>query len=518
MIASSVPPGEPGLRPYAIEVTGLTKTYGGIVALDTVDFTASPGEVHALLGENGAGKSTLIKVLTGAVRADAGEIKLYGKPVTIHNPRAAWALGINAVFQELSLIPDLTVAQNIWFRREDRTPLRTISSQALQRRTRELFERLALPPVDPNRVVRDLSVAERQLIEIAKTISQQPRILILDEATSALSPREVTWLLTLCRRLAAEGITVIFISHRLGEVREVADTCTVFRNGRHVGTRPMRDLDDDQIVNMMLGRVRDRLYPDRIATATDRTLLAVRNLRYGARLRDVSFDLREGEILGVGGLQGQGQAELVLSLYGVHRAQGAIEINGRRARINNPRDALAAGIGLALVPEDRKNQGLLLPKPIRENIALPILSQLSILGFLDKAAERKLVRGAMQQLNVVARSMDQPVGSLSGGNQQKVVIAKLLQTRAHILLLYDLTRGVDVGTKADIFQLMRDLVARGYAILFYSTDMQELIHVADRIIVLSDGTITATLEGDAMTEEQILRAAIVSSAAAGVVA
>ncbi|HWE64863.1 MAG TPA: ATP-binding cassette domain-containing protein, partial [Chloroflexota bacterium] len=265
----------------ALSVTGLTKTFGGIVALDNVDFAASSGEVHALLGENGAGKSTLIKVLTGAIRADAGEIRLDGKPVAIHNPRAAWAAGIGAVFQELSLIPDLTVAQNIWFRREDRTILGTISAQALQRRTRELFQELKLPPVDPNRVVRSLPVAERQLIEIAKTISQRPRILILDEATSALSPREVTWLLQLCKRLAGSGITVIYISHRLGEVREVADTCTVFRNGRHVGTRPMRELDDDQIVGMMLGRVRDRLYPERLPTATARTLLAVRNLRHG---------------------------------------------------------------------------------------------------------------------------------------------------------------------------------------------------------------------------------------------
>ena len=499
----------------AIQVTGLTKTFGGIVALDNVDFAASPGEVHALLGENGAGKSTLIKALTGAVRPDAGEIRLYGQPIAIHNPRAARAAGIGAVFQELSLIPDLTVAQNVWFRREERTPFGTISAKALQRRTRELFAELDLPPVDPSRVVRSLPVAERQLIEIAKTISQRPKILILDEATSALSPREVTWLLRLCKRQAAAGTTVIYISHRLGEVREVADTCTVFRNGRHVGTRPLRELDDDQIVGMMLGRVRDRLYPERLPTATARTLLAVRNLRHGARLRDVSFDLHEGEVLGVGGLQGQGQAELVLSLYGVHHAQGTITIDGRRVRIANPRDALAAGIGLALVPEDRKNQGLLLPKPIRENIVLPILSQISRAGFIDRKAERTLARGAMQRLNVVARNMDQPVGNLSGGNQQKVVIAKLLQTRARILLLYDLTRGVDVGTKADIFQLMRDLAARGYAILFYSTDMQELIHVADRIVVLSDGTITATLDGDEMTEEQILRASIASATELG---
>ncbi len=504
--------GQAGSVEPALKVTGLSKAFGGIVALDNVDFAASPGEVHALIGENGAGKSTLIKALTGAIRADSGEIRLNGKPVTLHNPRQARAAGIGAVFQELSLIPDLTVAQNVWFRREDRTPLRTISARSLRRRTNELFAELKLPPIDPNREVRGLPVAERQLIEIAKAISQRPRILILDEATSALSPREVTWLLDLCKRLAAMGTTVISRSHRLGEVREVADTCTVFRNGRHVGTQPMRELNDDQIVGMMLGRVRDRLYPDRKATATERVLLSVRNLRYGVRLRDVSFDLHEGEILGIGGLQGQGQAELVLSLYGIHRFQGTVEINGRRVRIANPRDALAAGIGLALVPEDRKNQGLLLPKPIRENIVLPMLSHISRLGFLDKKAERALAHGAMRQLNVVARGMEQPVGNLSGGNQQKVVIAKLLQTRAHILLLYDLTRGVDVGTKADIFQLMRDLVARGYAILFYSTDMQELIHVADRIIVLSDGTVTATLDGEAMTEEQILRASIVPMA------
>ncbi len=430
--------------------------------------------------------------------------------------RAAWAAGIGAVFQELSLIPDLTVAQNVWFRREDRTILHTISASTLRRRARELFEELELPAVDPNRIVRGLPVAERQLIEIAKTISQRPRILILDEATSALSPPEVAWLLRLCKRLASNGVTVIYISHRLAEVREVADSCTVFRNGKHVGTRPMRELDDDQIVGMMLGRVRDRLYPDRASTITDRVLLSVRDLRHGVRLRNVSFDLHEGEILGVGGLQGQGQAELVLALYGIHHAQGTIEVNGRRVRIANPRDALAAGIGLALVPEDRKNQGLLLPKPIRENIVLPILSRISHFGFLDRGAERTLAAGAMRQLNVVARNMDQPVGSLSGGNQQKVVIAKLLQTRAHILLLYDLTRGVDVGTKADIFQLMRDLAARGYAILFYSADMQELIHVADRIMVLSDGTVTATLEGEAMTEEHILRASIVSATETGV--
>jgi ribose transport system ATP-binding protein len=497
-----------------LEARDVTKRFEGILALDQVDFDANAGEVHALIGENGAGKSTFIKTLTGAVRPDEGVVRLFGEPIDVRNPRQAKRLGVAAVFQELSLVPDLTVAENVWFRRERLTPLGTISRRALRRRTRALLERLRFPPLDPDREVRGLSVAERQLVEVAKAVAGEPRVLILDEATSALSPKEVGWLLGLARRLAEEGLLVIYISHRLAEVREVADHVTVFRNGRNVGTRASEEVSEDEVVSLMLGRRLERLYPDRVATATERVALSVEELAFGHRLRGIDLDVREGEVVGVGGLQGQGQLELFLALFGVLHAGGRISVGGRPVRIRSPRDALHAGIGLALVPEDRQNQGLLLPKSVRENLTLAVARRFARYGLLDLRQERALVDEAVRQLNIVLATPEQPVASLSGGNQQKVVIAKLLLTQARILLLYDLTRGVDVGTKGEIFQLMRDLAAQGYAILFFSTDMQELVHVADRVAVLAGGRVSALLEKDAITEEAIIRASIADVEAA----
>jgi ribose transport system ATP-binding protein len=497
-----------------LEATGIGKRFGGVVALSGVDFEANSGEVHALIGENGAGKSTFIKILTGAIQADEGKLRLFGEPFDARSPRAASEAGVAAVFQELSLVPDLTVAENVWFRREPRTPLRTISSRALRQRTQELFRRLQFPAIDPEREVRALSVAERQLVEVAKAIAKNPRVLILDEATSALAPAEVRWLLGLARRLAEEGMLVIYISHRLAEVQEVTDRITVFRNGQSVGTRETGSADDDEIISMMLGRRLERLYPDKVATAREQVALSVRNLELGHRLRGVDVEVHDGEIVGVGGLQGQGQLELFLSLFGVLRSSGEVLVAGKPARIGSPRQALDSGIGLALVPEDRQNQGLLLPKSVRENVTLAVSKRFARYGILDLHQERALVAEAIRQLNIVLASPEQPAGSLSGGNQQKVVISKLLLTRARVLLLYDLTRGVDVGTKGEIFALMRMLAAEGYAILFFSTDIQELVHVADRVAVMSDGRVSATLEGDAINEEQIIRASIVQGAAA----
>jgi ribose transport system ATP-binding protein len=333
-------------------------------------------------------------------------------------------------------------------------------------------------------------------------------VLILDEATSALAPREVTWLLSLARRLAERGTVVIYISHRLGEVRQVADQITVFRNGAMVGTRPAAEATEDEIVSMMLGRRIERLYPEKGQSVRADVALGVRGLRLGHRLRGVDLDVHTGEVLGVGGLQGQGQLELFLSLFGVLRAQGRIEVDGRQVRIASPRQALNAGIGLALVPEDRQNQGLLLPKSVRENLTLAVARRFARHGVLDLRQERALVDEAVRQLNIVLASPEQPVASLSGGNQQKVVIAKLLLTHARVLLLYDLTRGVDVGTKGEIFRLIRNLADEGYAILFFSTDMQELLHIADRVAVLSDGAVSGLLAGSELTEDAILRAAI----------
>jgi len=497
-----------------LQATGITKRFGGIVALKSVAFEARAGEVHAVLGENGAGKSTFIQILSGAIAADEGSLSLRGQPFAPKNPREAERAGIAAVFQELSLVPDLTVAENIWFRREPLTWFGTVDRRELLRRTAWLLGELGLTKIAPDRAVRHLSVAERQVVEIAKALAGDPDVLILDEATSALPPQEVDWLLAIARKRADAGKLVLYISHRLAEVRRVAERMTVLRNGETVGTRTTANLSDDEIVTMMLGRRLDRLYPERRVTRTARVALQVEGLTVGHRLRGVDFSLHEGEILGVAGLQGHGQRELFLALFGATRSQGRISVWGKPTVIRDPHHALSAGVGMALLPEDRRLQGLLLSKSVRENLILAILPRIARHGLLDLRREGELVADAVRRLQVKVSSPEQLAGTLSGGNQQKVVLAKLLATQARILLFYDPTRGVDVGTKAEIFVLMRDLAAQGYAILFYSTDLPELTHLADRVAVLSYGRVAAVLEGQAIDEEAILRATLAERQAA----
>jgi ribose transport system ATP-binding protein len=497
-----------------LTVTGLSKRYGGIVALSDATFSARAGEVHALLGENGAGKSTFIQILSGAVRHDGGTIAVDGRDYRPANPDDAQARGIAAVFQELSLVPDLTVEQNIWFRREPLTPLRTVRRAELRRRTLALLEKYEFPPLRPDQELRRLTLAERQIVEIAKGLAKEPRILILDEATSALPVREAEWLLKLTRQLAAEGRLVIFISHRMAEVRAIADRLTIFRNGRTVAAHEAGAVSDEEIVTQMIGRHLDRLYPERVATATGRIALKVTGLSSGSRLSGVDFALREGEVLGVGGLQGHGQRELFQALFGATKASGRLELWGKPASIGNPRQALTGRDGIALVPEDRRGQGLLLTKSVRENLTLSVIGRFSRRGFLSRQKEADLVREMVEFLRIKADTPEQAAGTLSGGNQQKVIFGKMLLTQARVLLLYDPTRGVDVGTKGEIFQLMRDLAAKGYAILFHSSDMPELVHVADRVLVMRNGRVAATLEGRHISEAEILRAAMLQGEAA----
>jgi ribose transport system ATP-binding protein len=497
-----------------LEAIGISKRYGGVLALNKMHFAADGGEVHAILGENGAGKSTFIQILSGAVTADEGAIKVGGAPYRPRSPREARDTGISPVFQELSLIPDLTVAENIFFGTEHLSALGTISRRDLNRKAEALFESLGLAPMAPQVPVRTLPIGDRQLIEIVKGLARDPTILILDEATSALLPREVDWLLAKARERAASGKLVLYISHRMDEVRRVADRITVLRNGETVGTETTAALSDADIVSMMLGRRLDRLFPERRPTATARIALKVTDLRVGHQLRGVSFDLGEGEVLGVAGLQGHGQRELFMSLFGAERAEGQIEVWGKPVVIRGPRHALSKEIGMALLPEDRRHQGLLLGKPVRENVVLAALGRITRRGLVDPREETRLVDAAVTQLRIKTDSIEQPVGTLSGGNQQKVVLAKLLATEARILLFFDPTRGVDVGTKAEIFSLMRDLAARGFAILFFSTDLAELANVADRTLVMSYGRIAATLAGEAMTDGAILSATLSQGAAA----
>lgn len=497
-----------------LEALGISKRYGGILALNNMHFAADGGEVHAILGENGAGKSTFIQILSGAVTADEGELKLRGAAYRPRGPREARRTGISPVFQELSLIPDLTVAENVFFGDERLSPLGTISQRDLNDKTVALFAALGLTPIRPDAAVRTLSIGDRQLIEIVKGLATDPDILILDEATSALLPREVDWLLNKARERAAQGKLVLYISHRMDEVRRIADRVTVLRNGETVGTETAAALSDNDIVAMMLGRRLDRLFPERRPTATGRVALKASDVKVGHLLRGVSFDLHEGEVLGVAGLQGHGQRELFMALYGAERSEGQIEVWGKPVNIRGPAHALSSEIGIALLPEDRRNQGILLGKPVRENIVLSSIRRIVRHGLVDPRAEARLVEGAVSQLRIKTDSIEQPAGTLSGGNQQKVVLAKLLATEAKILLFFDPTRGVDVGTKAEIFLLMRDLAARGFAILFFSTDLAELANVADRTLVMSYGSIAATLEGEAMSEGAILSATLSQKAAA----
>ena len=499
-----------------LEVSAVNKRFGGITALRNAAFRAEAGEVHALIGENGAGKSTFIQILAGAVRPDAGTIQFKGAPFTAQNPSAAQAAGISAVFQELSLIPDLTIEQNIWFRREALTPFGTVRAGGMRRETLALFDRYGFPIARPDREVRRLTLADRQLVEIAKALARDPTVLILDEATSALAPRETEWLLALAANLASEGKLVIYISHRLQEVRHVAKRITVFRNGTTVAEHDTDAVSEDEIIAEMLGRRLERLYPERKATATQRVALRVRGLSAGQRLAHVDIDLREGEVLGVGGLQGHGQRELFQALFGIGRARGTVELWGKPLTGHGPRQRLSGGRdGIALVPEDRRGQGLLLSKSVAENLTLSVIPRFSRRGFLSGSRERALVDDMIRFLRIKARTPDQLAGTLSGGNQQKVIFGKMLLTEARVLLLYDPTRGVDVGTKGEIFVLMRELAAKGYAILFYSSDLPELVHVADRVAVMRNGSIAAVLAGDAISEEGILKAAMSASERSG---
>jgi ribose transport system ATP-binding protein len=497
-----------------LNATAITKRYGGITALSRADFSARAGEVHALLGENGAGKSTFIQILAGAVRPDGGTVTLAGSPYRPRDPQEAQRSGIAPVFQELSLVPDLTVEENIWFRHEPLSAVRTVRARAMREATLELFARHRFPSIRPDQELRRLTLAERQVIEIAKALSRDPKVLILDEATSALGPQETEWLLGLARGLADAGSLVIYISHRLGEVREITDRITVFRNGATVAAYDTRAVDDETIITDMLGRRMDRLYPERKKTSTDTVALGLRGFGGDHRLTDIDLDLREGEVLGVAGMQGHGQRELFQALFGIGGSRGTVDVWGKPKTIRSPRQALTGRDGLALVPEDRRNHGLLLAKSVRENLTLSVIQRFTRFGITDPRREGALVDEMIATLKIKTGTPEQLAGTLSGGNQQKVIFGKMLLTEARILLLYDPTRGIDVGTKGEIFQLMRDLAAKGYAILFYSSDLAELVHVADRVAVLRNGRLAAILEGEQNSERQILRAAMLETRAA----
>ena len=492
-----------------LRMEGISKHYGGVRALEDVSFECHRGRIHALLGENGAGKSTLIKILAGVVQPDSGRILLDGQSVSFATPTEANEAGIACIFQELSLLPDLTVADNICITRPPRR-FGLIDKAGQRRLAEQALARVGGESIHPHAPVGDLSLSRRQIVEIAKALVRDPKILILDEATSALTAADVTRVFKMLKQLRADGLAVIYISHRMHEIAELADDCTVYRNGRYVSTFAAGTKTDDAIVEMMIGREYSSVFPPRVGTKPEgQPVLKVSDLSWAGELNGVNLEVRPGEVVGLGGLDGQGQRQLLLALFGaLIGVTGRVEIDGKAVKLSNPQRAKSADVGMALIPEDRKNEGLMLPMSVRENLSFAAAEKFSRFGFVDRKAEEDSIAEVVKLLQIRSDGIDGPVAALSGGNQQKIVIGKWLMNKPRIILLNDPTRGIDVGTKQELYQLLRRLAADGAAIVLYSTDYDELIGCCDRVLVFYHGAVTRTLEGADLTEHNLVASAL----------
>jgi len=491
-----------------LRLEGISKRYGGVRALADARLECQRGRIHAVLGENGAGKSTLIKVIAGVVKPDAGTIELEGKPVVLATPAAASRAGIVSVFQELSLLPDLTVADNIGII-DPPKKWGMIDQRAQRRLAEEALARVGAADIHPLARVRDLALSRRQMVEIAKALARDPKLLILDEATSALTAADVATVFAVLRQLREQGLAIVFISHRMHEIAELADDCSVYRNGCHVGTFTAGSKSPSEIIEMMIGRDVKSVFPPRPAQqSTQPPALKVTNLSWAGRLKNIDFEVRPGEVVGLGGLDGQGQRDLLLALFGaLTGVGGSVAVNGKAVMLSSPRSTNLPGGGIALIPEDRKTEGLMMPMSLRDNLSFAAIDQFSRFGLIDRQAEEAAIGDMIRLLGIRADGIDGPVAALSGGNQQKVVIGKWLMTKPQIILLNDPTRGVDVGTKQELYQLLRALAEAKAAVLFYSTDYAELIGCCDRVLILYDGAIGSVLERDAMSERNIVASA-----------
>jgi ribose transport system ATP-binding protein len=496
-----------------LELIDVSKRYGGVRALERARFACASGRIHALLGENGAGKSTLIKMMAGVVQPDEGRIVLQGQDRRFEHPQDAVNAGIACIFQELSLMPDLSVADNICITNPPRR-YGLIDQRAQRRIAEHALKRAGAEDIHPLAPVGSLSLSRRQMVEIAKALAREPKILILDEATSALTAADVQRVFTLLKRLRDEGLAIVYISHRMHEIAELADDCSVFRNGQHVATFEAGTKSDAETVAMMIGREISHAFPPKTApaaavSAPTAPRLEVRDLCWNDRLHHIDLTARTGEVVGLGGLDGQGQREFFLALFGVLRGvSGSVLVDGAAVSPASPRAAKSSSCGIALVPEDRKTDGLMLPMAVRENLSFAALDALSRAGVIDRARESEAVQRMVRQLSIKAPDLDDAAATLSGGNQQKVVIAKWLMNAPRIILLNDPTRGIDVGTKQEIYALLRQLAADGTAVLLYSTDYAELIGCCDRVAVFFDGRIVRWLQGDQLTEHALVASAL----------
>ncbi|MFM7029989.1 MAG: sugar ABC transporter ATP-binding protein [Micrococcales bacterium] len=495
----------------AIEMTAITKAFGSNPVLKSVDFNVRAGEVHALAGENGAGKSTLMKILQGVYQKDSGQISVGGVEVDITDTFAARKAGIGMVFQEFSLIPTLTVAQNIFLTNEP-TKFGLISDAEAKRRAGEIFAEMQVE-VDPSRVVDTLPTALWQLTEIAKALAQNAKVLIMDEPTASLAKHEAEALFALIERLQAKGIAIVYISHRMDEIYRIADRITVLRDGSRVLTESLKSLTPEQIVEAIVGRkaVAHLVHQDRSEKISDEVVLDVKNLSAGPKLKDVSLQVRRGEILGLAGLMGSGRTELVNTLFGVlKRTSGSVSINGKELQISSPGQAIDNRI--ALIPEDRRAQGLVLDHSVTENLSLPLLDGLKSGGLLSSKKILAKSKEIIAQFDIKLAYPGIRVGSLSGGNQQKVVIGKWLGTQPEILMMDEPTAGVDIGTKSEILDLVRKIADSGKSVILISSELPELLSVSDRILVLKDGTVSKSLNRSDIPNEEFLQLAIQGAA------
>jgi len=484
-----------------VELHGIAKSFAGFPALKGVSFDVRAGEVHALLGENGAGKSTLIRTISGVHAPDRGEVRIGGEVVRLSSPRDARRRGIATVYQELLLFPELSVAENIFLGNAPRTRWGRLDWAAMRAKARALLEELDCHDLDVDAKVGGLSVASRQRVEIAKALSQEPRVLVMDEPTTSLAEGDVSRLMAIVRRLRERGVGIVYVSHRLREIFALADRVTVLRDGACIGTRPIGEVTEASLISMMVGRSIDQLFP-KVDAPRGKTLLELRKLSYQHAVRDVSLTVRAGEILGIAGLVGSGRTELALTIFGITPAtSGEILVDGKPVVIDRPR--VARDLGIAYIPEDRGLQGLIRSQTLRENVSLPVLDRISWATIVDQGGEVRRAREAIERFGIRARGTEQIARQLSGGNQQKVVVAKWLGTEPRILIMDEPTRGIDVGAKAEIHALMGRLVQQGLGIIMISSELPEVLGMADRILVMSGGRMAAAFERAEATPDAV---------------
>ncbi len=500
---------DPAIAPPALlSLNGATKSFGAVVALSNGSIEILPGEIHALVGENGAGKSTLVKILAGVHQPDAGSFVVDGSDVVFKSPAESKAAGISVIYQEPTLFPDLSVAENIYIGRQPRGRLGLIDRSAMRRQTRELFAALGVP-IDPDRIADGLSIADQQIIEIAKAISLDASVLVMDEPTAALSGAEVERLFAVARGLKEKGAGILFISHRFDEVFELCDRVTVMRDGAFIATHSTNDITVDALVREMVGRDIATLFPKEDAEI-GAAVLSVDSLSRAGVFGDISFEVRAGEIVALSGLVGAGRTEVARAIFGIDRYDsGSVTVSGKKLKAHSPEAAIKAGIGF--VPEDRRKQGLVMELSVARNATLTLRKALARFGLIDAARERSAAEEWTGRLQVKTESQEMSVATLSGGNQQKVVIAKWLATHPKLLIVDEPTRGIDIGTKSEVHRLISQLAGEGIAVLMISSELPEVLGMADTVLVMHEGRISARLTRDEATAEAVMHAASASA-------